>query len=294
MGDMQHPDTSAIAVLSRVMDIFAARVREEMVKGLENTWGRDNVAFFHLTRGLESYNIPYLNAAGTQSQPELRTAATTSEIYGVDPGVQQLLARVRTDLDSFTDTEAFALMTDGYLMSEAELLRIAEHYETHPVGPAAWRFLSVRERMADPSLDGRFVKQLQVAGKRFLKPFHLGVTPKLIVASLIFIAVMALYGMLLWKISDLLFPGWLPAQWSALKACLLDAEQASLILLGAFATLAGAWLGRTFELLKWLRYPMRFIAGLFTRFILPLLGAFPVYVYLKTIDHYFVDQGRLS
>ncbi|MGA7593978.1 MAG: patatin-like phospholipase family protein [Gallionella sp.] len=294
MGDVQHPDTSAISVLSRVMDIFTARVREEMVKGLESTWGKENVAFFHLTRGLESYDIPYTSAAGTQSQPKLRSAPGTLSSYGVDPGVQQMLSRVRTDLDSFTDTEAFALMTDGYLMSEADLRRIAGHFETRPVDPVQWRFLSVRERMADPALDERFVKQLQVAGKRFFKPFLLGVTPKLVGFSLAFIAVMALYGALLWKISDLLFPGWLAAQWASLKECLLDIQQATLIVSGAVAMLLGEWLGRTIQLFKWLRYPMRIFSGLFTRFILPLLGAFPVYVYLQTIDRYYVEQGRLT
>jgi NTE family protein len=294
MGDMQHPDTSAIAVLNRVMDIFSARVREETVKCLENVWGKENVAFFHLTRGLESYDIPYLSAAGVQSQPKLRLAPSTLDSYGVDPGVQQMLSKVRTDLDSFTDTEAFALMTDGYLMSETELTRIAKHFETQPVNPAQWRFLCVRERMADPALDGRFFKQLQVASRRFFKPFLLGVTPKLIGVSLVFIAAMALYGALIWKIGDLLFPGWLAAQWASLKECLLDIQQASLFLLGVVAMFLGEWLGRTFKILKWLRYPMRAFSGLFTRFILPLLGAFPVYVYLKTIDRYYVGQGRLS
>jgi NTE family protein len=294
MGDMQLPDTSAFAVLSRVMDIFSARVREETVKGLESTWGKDNVAFFHLTRGLEGLDIPYLHATGVQSQPELRSAPDTLISYGVDPGVQQMLSRVRTDLDSFTDTEAFALMTDGYLMSKADIGKIAKHFETLPVKPVQWRFLSVRERMANPALDERFVRQLRVASKRFFKPFLLGATPKLIGVCLVFLAVMALYVTLIWKISDLLFPGWLAAQWASLKACLLDIRQASLIILGVAAAFAGEWLGRTIQVLKWMRYPMRILSGLFTRFILPLLGAFPVYVYLKTIDRYYVGQGRLS
>ena len=294
MGDMQHPDTSAIAVLSRVMDIFSTRVREEMVKGLESTWGKENVAFFHLTRGLESFDIPYLHATGVPSQPELRSAPSTLIRYGVDPGVQQMLSRVRTDLDSFTDTEAFALMTDGYLMSEADLRRIADHFETRPVDPVQWRFLSVREHMANPALDERFVKQLHVASKKFFKPFLLGATPKLLGVSLVFLAVMALYVTLIWKISDLLFPGWLSAQWASLKACLLDIRQASLIILVVAAAFAGEWLGRTIPLLKWLRYPMRIFTGLFTRLILPWLGAIPIYAYLNTIDRYYVEQGRLS
>jgi NTE family protein len=261
---------------------------------LENLWGRDHVAFFHLTRGLDGIDKPYLTAAGGQSQTKVRVASSSSSEFGVDPGVQQLLSKVRTDLDSFTDTEAFALMTDGYLMSEAELRKIAGHYETRAVDQVQWRFLSVRERMAGPALDEHFVKQLKVAGKRFFKPFRLGLTAKLIGASLIFIAAMALYGVLVWEVSDLLFPGWFAGLWSTFEKCLLDINTAILILIGLVAVLMGEWLGRTFEVLKLLRSPMSFIISLFTRFLLPVLGAFPVYAYLKTVDRYFVNQGRLS
>ncbi|TAN74099.1 MAG: hypothetical protein EPN14_09395 [Gallionella sp.] len=294
MEDIEHPDTGAIAVLNRVMSILTDRVREEMVLRLEQQWGDGHVAFFHLTRGLDGHDKPYLKAGGGQSQPKVRAAPSTSAAYGVDPDVQMMLAKVRTDLDSFTDTEAFALMADGYLMSEAELRRIAGHYETQPVEPAPWRFLSVRELMTDPARDERFAKQLQVASKKFFKPFQLGVTLKLIGYSLIFIAVIALYGALVWKAGDLLFPGWVAALWATLDKCLLDTEQALQILLGLLAVLAGEWLGRVFKVLKWLRSPMSLITSLFTRFLLPVLGAFPVYVYLKTIDRYFVEQGRLS
>lgn len=293
MEDVDQPDTGAINVLSRSMSILTDRVREEMVLRLEQQWGEEHVAFFHLTRGLDGHDKPYLKAGGGQSQAKVRAASSTSTAYGVDPGIQMMLARVRTDLDSFTDTEAFALMADGYLMSGAELRRIAGHYETRPVEPVPWRFLSVRERMADPARDERFVKQLRVASKKFLKPFKLGVTPKLVGYSLIFVAIIAFYVALIWEVGDLLSPGWAGTLWAKLGECLLDTKQALLILLGLVAVLAGEWLGRAFKILKWLRSPMSFIISLFTRFLLPALGAFPVYVYLKTIDRYFVGQGRL-
>ena len=41
--------------------------------------------------------------------------------YGVLKGVQRRLAALRTDLDSFSEAEAFALMTSGYLMMGREL-----------------------------------------------------------------------------------------------------------------------------------------------------------------------------
>jgi NTE family protein len=293
MEDVDYPDTNAISVLGRVMNVLMDRVREEMVQRLEEIHGNQHVAFFHLTRGLEGHDKPYLQASGGLAAAKVRAPATTTEEFGVNSRVQHLLARVRTDLDSFTDTEAFALMADGYLMSEPDLQRIATHFETQPGAPVSWRFLKVRELMADPNQDKRFLKQLEVASQKFLKPFRLGLTLKLLGITLVALVVLALYVGVLWKISDWLFPGWLSGLFAGLEGCLLDTETAIQFLLAIIAVAAGEWVGRTFKLLRILRYPAKGVAGLFTRFLLPALGAFPVYVYLKTLDKYFVDQGRL-
>jgi NTE family protein len=292
MEDVDHPDTSAVAVVGRVMSVLTDRVREEMVQRLEQTYGHQHVAFFHLTRGLEGHDKPYLKAG--DGPAAMRPPVTPPPLsYGVDRKVQQHLAKVRTDLDSFTDTEAFALMTDGYLMCEADVRRVATYFEPQAGEPVQWRFLKVREQMAKPEPTGRFLKQLEVAGKKFLKPFWLGITPKLIGVSLVAIGLMGLYFALLWKIGDLLFPGWVDALVGKLEVCLLTPRQLLNILLPVVvAFIAGEWLGRTFKLLGWLR-PAKLAASLFTRFLLPALGAFPVYVYLKTFDRYFVAQGRL-
>lgn len=294
MQDVDYPDTNAVSVLGRVMNVLMDRVREEMVDRLEETYTNQHVAFFHLTRGLEGHDKPYLQADGAPATARVRTPATTPEDFGVASRVQHLLSRVRTDLDSFTDTEAFALMADGYLMSEPDLQRIAAHFDTRPLEPVPWRFLKVRALLAEPAGDKRFLKQLDVASQKFLKPFRLGFTPKLLGVTLIALAVLAVYVGALWKISDLLFPGWLSGLIAGLEGCLLDTGQAMQILLAIIAVAAGEWVGRTFKVLEFLRYPAKGVTGLFTRFLLPALGAFPVYVYLKTLDRYFVGQGRLS
>lgn len=293
MEDVDNPDASAVAVLGRVMSVLTDRVREEVVSRLEESYGNDHVAFFHLMRGLEGHDKPYLKAGGGQSSAKVRPPALRPESYGVDSRVQQLLAKVRTDLDSFSDTEAFALMADGYLMSDADIRRIATHFEVQPGEPVSWRFLKVRERMADPARDARFIKQLDVAKQKFLKPLRLGITPALMGVSLAAFLLLGLYVGLLWKISDLMFPGWLSGLAGTFEGCLLDSGQALQLVLSIVAVIVGEWLGRTFKLLKLLRYPAKGITALFTRFLLPALGAFPVFVYLKTIDRYFVAQGRL-
>jgi hypothetical protein len=41
--------------------------------------------------------------------------------YGIDPDVQRAMAELRTDLDAFSDDEAYALMAAGYLMTTHDL-----------------------------------------------------------------------------------------------------------------------------------------------------------------------------
>ena len=55
---------------------------------------------------------------GTAGRSALRRSAAT---YGIDPGVQRALAALRTDLDAFSDDEAFALMAAGYRMTMRDL-----------------------------------------------------------------------------------------------------------------------------------------------------------------------------
>src|SRR5262249_5532896 len=68
--------------------------------------------------------------------------------YGVAKDIQQLLAGIRTDLDSFTDVEAFALMTSGYRMTEYQFnsLDPIDGF-SQSAAPLAWDFLQVETGM---------------------------------------------------------------------------------------------------------------------------------------------------
>ena len=68
--------------------------------------------------------------------------------YGISKEVQAQLASIRTDLDSFCDVEAYALMTSGYRMTEYEF----EHgtmcgFAGPPPDTHRWGFLAVEEMM---------------------------------------------------------------------------------------------------------------------------------------------------
>ena len=61
--------------------------------------------------------------------------------------VQSLLAAVRTDLDSFNEVEAYALMTSGYRMTEYEFPRAVPKFPVSNEPPVAWEFLKIEAPM---------------------------------------------------------------------------------------------------------------------------------------------------
>jgi NTE family protein len=106
--------------------------------------------------------------------------ATRSAAFGVSDDVQHMLSRVRTDLDSFSDVEAYALMLDGYLMTDWVLgsdERFAGFLAKSP--PAAfpvserWEFGAVADETGAGTLPAGFRRHLEVARQRFFKPIQL-------------------------------------------------------------------------------------------------------------------------
>jgi predicted acylesterase/phospholipase RssA len=114
MGDLPEPSTRIPAAAGRSSSIYGDRVREEQ---LVETLSRPGTVLVHLRKGLPAVGVPPLDADGN--------AGTAIELgvvdYGVDPEVQNGLAAVRTDLDSFSQVEAYSLSLYAYLMTSVEL-----------------------------------------------------------------------------------------------------------------------------------------------------------------------------
>ncbi|HYI09374.1 MAG TPA: patatin-like phospholipase family protein [Thermoanaerobaculia bacterium] len=154
MTEAQNPGGGAISVSLRTNGILQARVREAQYNELQ-TMRRSGVLtgsmFIHLTKDLESEIVPFVGEkhAGEKKQ---QLPETTS--YGVDREVQKQLASIRTDLDSFSDAEAYALMMSAYLMTERSFLK-EKCAPTLPLNPttADWQFLRVREAVTQPKSD---------------------------------------------------------------------------------------------------------------------------------------------
>ena len=167
--DDPEPDTRIGSTISRSRDILMDRIRElQLARLLDRR--PNNTVLMHMMREMEA---PELKPIGPADHGHIIRDRAESEItsFGVQRRVQTLLARMRTDLDSFSDIEAFALMADGYLMTRRTFEEPDRQQSGWTDGLAypfkGWRFAALFDVLSDPP--SSFLKQLRVARYRFFK-----------------------------------------------------------------------------------------------------------------------------
>lgn len=279
MDAENEPATGSARVLLRASSVLMDRVRSEALRRLLESKGEQRVAFMHLREGLMIRELPWINENGVPAEP-VSYIGPSSQDFGVDPQVQERLAKFRTDLDSFTEVEAYSLMLDAYLMSDAELSRLRKRSRSPALGGAKtldaveWKFLNIDPWMKNPSRD--FLKQLDVASFTFAKPLFL--IPWLAVA-------VGVGGLLLLLIL-----------WPLLSVILAQSVPLYLIVLAIVLVVADHFLPRLakiFRFLEFLRAPSEGLKRVFGRVLLPFIGAYLVRLYLKHVDPLFLSRGRL-
>ncbi len=122
MGTIDDPSAGVLAVPFRANSILMSRVREAEFNELDarrrSSLLRDLV-FVHLKQNLGASPIDWVkcndrfDATDDARAPDARGDLTS---YGIKKDIQALLSSVRTDLDSFSDAEAYALVMSGYAM----------------------------------------------------------------------------------------------------------------------------------------------------------------------------------
>jgi hypothetical protein len=111
-----------------------------------------------------------------------------SAVPGIHQEAQRRLARVRTDLDAFSDVEIDSLMLDGYLIATAQLEppRLAGL-----LPPSAdpleenWIFRRVEALLGRPP--PAYLRKLSAASGRFFKSIHPRSTPGWVFAALLLV-----------------------------------------------------------------------------------------------------------
>jgi predicted acylesterase/phospholipase RssA len=190
MGDAAEPPNGVLGVALRSNSILMDRVREaeyQDVAARVESMALEGLFFVHTKEDLPAPTIPWVgNAHPVPAAPVDETP------YGIHPGFQEKLAALRTDLDCFSEVEAYGLMLSGYNMAKARL----ESLEESNVEPVRWGdFAPIDEQEAPrkrwpfrkaefeallaqpPDADDRAVadlaRQLEVGSSLFLRAFQL-------------------------------------------------------------------------------------------------------------------------
>jgi predicted acylesterase/phospholipase RssA len=173
-GQMEsQPATSKgiFGVVLRTNSIFQARIREAEyhdLKGRRRSGLLRGFMFVHLKGDLEVDPIDWINCldpydASDDSRPASRRGPLTS--YGIAKDMQELLSGIRTDLDSFSEAEAYALMTSAYRMTEYQFKygKCVEGF-ANPAKNEPWKFLEIESSMKGAGQSYDYLKKLLAAG----------------------------------------------------------------------------------------------------------------------------------
>src|SRR5215813_12001448 len=118
--------------------------------------------------------------------------------YGINKGVQERLAAIRTDLDSFSDAEARALMISGYRMAESEMRRSLPELDQLDGAAMDWQFMKFDELLTRADISPSILGLLSAASSLAFKIWKL--SRPLQASSIILGTILSgLFGWLCWE-----------------------------------------------------------------------------------------------
>jgi predicted acylesterase/phospholipase RssA len=268
------PGDGMITVPLRANSILQARVREAQYRELSarrRSGLLKGLMFIHLKNGLGVEPVDWIDCQ--DPSPPRSPAPLTS--YGVQRRVQEALAAIRTDLDSFSDAEAYALMCDGYLMTRQALGGQELGFALAAPRPASWDFKRAEPLMAQAGADNPLLRQLKAGEKLFFKVWTL--MP--VLRSLGALAALCMLGALVAAV-------WFFGETQLVS---LTLSQAILTAVGIAAPLMGLGIANRLGFLNWRKTLNHFLIGLG----LATFGFIIARLHLHIFDRWFLRQGRL-
>jgi hypothetical protein len=173
MQDADDPQRWFVRVLLRTNSILMKRVRGSEYGELRSRVRSNTLRGFmnvHLTKGLPAQPRDWSKCQEPWEPLDDPGPAAAELPYGIDDKVQRALAELRTDLDSFTDEEAYALMAAGYLMTSADLGEALPALEWPAPGAGVdWPFAAVQARMTSGHEEEALERSLRRGAKLFLR-----------------------------------------------------------------------------------------------------------------------------
>ena len=295
MADVSNPSDGPAGVLMRTSSILQDRVREaeyQDAKGRLDSRALEGLLFVHTKKELESRPLDWLNCNDPTPAAPSEDQRTS---YGVDKELQAHIAAVRTDLDAFTEVEAYSLMASGYLMTKRELVKLQAQYDRdkkdkdkkpgtwggfvdiEKESQAQWPFLPLRDLLSQPlgtsSQRDDLGLQLKVGKEKFLKAWKLVPELKrrgLIAAGVVTVVLIALIAA---QWSNPLFPP---------------------VTVGAFIMMILALLAAMLvPALKWLN-PTEEASSFAIKLAIAFTGYLLAKVHLHLVDPLFLARGKLN
>lgn len=290
------PGQGALSVPLRSNTILMQRIRGAQYSDLYTRTDAQQIesfAFVTMNAGLDPIAItPRFSPQDRSDRSEVDRCL---QEFGIRRGTQSRLADVRTDLDSFCELEAAALMTQGYVVSDRRVEHVAARIDRAEgereldLGDVAhskaerWPFLHIYPLLSAPETDGspceqRFNRVLAAGQRRFFRLRHLFPALKAttwiagVIALVVFLST-SLFGVpVAWSI-----PSWIPG-----------AIVAAVLLAWAF----GFILRRTRLPVEWQASSVMWNIAFFI--VVGILGPPIAWAHLATTDRVYRRMGRLS
>jgi predicted acylesterase/phospholipase RssA/tetratricopeptide (TPR) repeat protein len=152
MESEHYPGAGRFRSLKRSNAIAMARVREIEFRDLDSRFRSSQIkglTYLHLKKGLEVDPIDWVGCVDpydTSADAKPVEARGPLTPYGIPKSIQEKIAGLRTDLDSFTDFEAYALMYSGYRMAGSKWKEALPGLDLPPpAAQADWQFLTLEK-----------------------------------------------------------------------------------------------------------------------------------------------------
>jgi NTE family protein len=177
LEDSRTPSSQIFPVVSRANGILMTRVRAECLEKLRAEYPNGQSEFFHLRDEFQG-NTTYPSIPGPVDKSDNKT---NGQIYR--------LSNLRTDLDTFTDMEAFTLMYDGYWLCDS---RLATRSNARNLGIGApkevptdgcWKFLKINKIIREGP--DKLLEHLKVGANLTFKVFRIATFWSLFLAAVI-------------------------------------------------------------------------------------------------------------
>ncbi|MCA8949970.1 MAG: patatin-like phospholipase family protein [Planctomycetes bacterium] len=284
IGYLPDPGSALVGGLTRTNSAIMARVREAQLRDLgtqREVGRRQGLSIVHLKQDLFGRPVNWLGCKQPKDgseDPATRSIGAPRTAFGIRKSAAERIAAIRTDLDSFSQLERFALMYSGYRAARRAIRASVATHPLHLARDRSWPFLAVRAaligRRAESKSERLIERHLRVGAQGAFRAWQLVGWLRPIGWALL----LGGGGALLWWTYD---------------------SQRALLTLGAVwwmavAALATAVFGAVAKKVWPFLRPGELVSTYLTRAALIVAGFLVSWVHLLTFDRLFLSTGRAA